>query len=126
MRYMKKILIVEDELAYVKLLHDQLTAKGYEVVSAKDGKEGLEMAQREKPDMVLLDIRMPVMDGMTMLSLLRKSEAGKTVKVIMLTNLEPDDKIIGEVVKDQPAYYFIKSDVKLDAMLEKIQELLGK
>jgi len=123
---MKKILIVEDELAYVKLLHDQLTAKGYEVVSAKDGKEGLEMAQREKPDMVLLDIRMPVMDGMTMLSLLRKSEAGKTVKVIMLTNLEPDDKIIGEVVKDQPAYYFIKSDVKLDAMLEKIQELLGK
>ena len=123
---MKKILIVEDELAYVKLLHDQLTAKGYEVVSAKDGKEGLEMAQREKPEMVLLAIRMPVMDGMTMLSLLRKSEAGKTVKVIMLTNLEPDDKIIGEVVKDQPAYYFIKSDVKLDAMLEKIQELLGK
>ena len=123
---MKKILIVEDELAYVKLLHDQLVAKGYEVITAKDGKEGLALAQKEEPDMILLDIRMPVMDGMTMLSLLRKNGNGKKAKVIMLTNLEPDDKIIGDVVKDQPAYYFIKSDVKLDDMLEKIHELLEK
>lgn len=123
---MKKILIVEDELAYVKLLQDQLVAKGYEVISAKDGREGLERAKKEKPDMILLDIRMPVMDGMTMLSLLRKNESGKSAKVVMLTNLEPDDKIISGVVKEQPAYYFVKSDVKLNDMLEKIHDLLEK
>ena len=122
---MKKVLIVEDELAYVRLLHDQLTAKGYEVLEAKDGKEGLEIAKKEKPDMILLDIRMPVMDGMTMLSLLRQDESGKDAKVIMLTNLEPDDKILGGVVKDLPTYYFVKSDTKLEDLTEKIKELLG-
>lgn len=121
---MKKILIVEDELAYVRLLHDQLVAKGYEVLEAKNGSEGLEIAKKEKPDMILLDIRMPVMDGMTMLGLLRQDESGKTTKVIMLTNLEPDDKIIGEVVKDQPTYYFIKSDTQLENLTGKIRELL--
>lgn len=123
---MKKILIVEDELAYIKLLQDQLTLKGYEVITAKDGKEGLSMAQKEKPDMILLDIRMPVMDGMMMLSLLRKDKSGKATKVIMLTNLEPDDKIIGDVIKDQPTYYFVKSDVKLEDMLDKIHDLLAE
>ena len=121
---MKKILIVEDELAYVKLLHDQLVAKGYEIYEAKDGKEGLEVAKKEKPDLILLDIRMPVMDGMTMLSLLRKDESGKSVKVIILTNLEPDKKIIGEVVKDKLTYYFVKSDTKLEDLTEKIREVL--
>lgn len=123
---MKKILIVEDELAYVKLLRDQLTAKGYQVIEAKDGKEGLEMAKKENPDMILLDIKMPLMDGMTMLDLLRKDEQGKSTKVIVLTNLEPDDKIIKDVVKDQPAYYFVKSDVKLEDMLDKIKSLLSE
>lgn len=122
---MKKILIVEDELAYVKLLHDQLTAKGYEVIEAKDGKEGLEMAKKENPDLILLDIRMPVMDGMTMLSLLRQDEKGKNTKVIVLTNLEPDDKIIGEVVKDLPTYYFVKSSTKFEDLTEKIKGLLA-
>jgi DNA-binding response OmpR family regulator len=122
---MKKILIVEDELAYVRVLRDQLKVKGYEVIVAKDGKEGLAMAKKEKPDMILLDIRMPVMDGLTMLSLLRKEESGNTTKVVMLTNLEPDDKIIGNIVKDQPAYYFVKSDIKLGELLEKVQEILS-
>lgn len=123
---MKKILVVEDELAYLKLLHDQLTEKGYEVIMAKNGQEGLKMAKKELPDLILLDIRMPVMDGMTMLDLLRKEDAGKKIKIIILTNLEPDDKIIGDVVKDQPSYYFVKSDIKFDDLLEKIKELFAE
>jgi len=123
---MKKILIVEDELAYTKLLHDQLSTKGYEILEAKDGKEGLEIAKREKPNLILLDIRMPVMDGMTMLELLRKEEAVKNTKVIILTNLEPDDKIIGKVVKDQPTYYFVKSNTKLGDLTEKIRDVLSE
>lgn len=122
---MKKILIVEDEGAYLKLLKDQLTQKGYVVAQAVEGKEGLEKVQSERPDLILLDIKMPVMDGITMLDLLRKKEVGKKTKVIMLTNFEPDDKILGGVMRDLPSYYFVKSDISLDQLLEKIDELLG-
>lgn len=123
---MKKILIVEDELAYLKLLNSQLTQKGYKVIEAINGQKGLEKVKSENPDLILLDIRMPVMDGMAMLNLLRKEEKGKDTKVILLTNLEPDDKIITEVVKDQPSYYFLKSDIQFNDLLDKIKELLGE
>lgn len=123
---MKKILVVEDELAYLKLLNSQLTEKGYQVIEAMDGKKGLEMAKKENPDLILLDIRLPVMDGMAMLDELRKEEAGKKTKVIVLTNLEPDEKIIGKVVKDLPTYYFVKSDIQFSDLLDKIKELLGE
>lgn len=122
---MKKILIVEDELAYLKLLTAQLSEKGYKVIEAINEEKGLEMAKSENPDLILLDIRMPLMDGMAMLNALRKEEAGKKTKVIMLTNLEPDDKIISDIVDDQPAYYFIKSDIQFNDLLNKIEELLA-
>lgn len=128
---MKKILVIEDELAYLKLLNDQLSAKEYKVFEAVNGKEGLEMARKEKPDLILLDIKMPVMDGMVMLKLLRKEEirknlpTGRQAKVIMLTNLEPDEEITKGVVSDRPLYYFIKSDMQFSDLLKKIEELLA-
>jgi len=122
---MKKILVVEDEQAYSQLLNLQLTAKGYAVLTAADGEEGLRKIKSEKPDLILLDIKMPVMDGMTMLELLRKDPVNKNLKVILLTNVEPDEKIIGGVVNDMPAYYFIKSDIQLDDLLAKVKELLA-
>ena len=123
---MNKILIIEDERAYLKLLSTQLAEKGYTIIEAKDGKEGLAKAKKESPDLILLDIIMPVMDGMVMLDLLRKQELGNKTKVIMLTNLEPDDKIIGKIMTGQPAYYFVKSDIQFNDLLEKIQELLAE
>lgn len=123
---MKKILVVEDELAYLKLLNSQLTERGYQVIEAMDGKRGLEKAKSENPDLILLDIRLPVMDGMAMLNLLRKEEAGKKTKVIILTNLEPDDQILKGVVADQPTYYFVKSSIQFDDLLDKIRGLLAE
>lgn len=123
---MKKILVVEDELAYLKLLNSQLTEKGYKVIEAINGEKGIEKAKSENPDLILLDIRMPVMDGMAMLDLLRKGEEGKKTKVIILTNLEPDDKILEDVIRDQPSYYFVKSDIQLNELLTKIEELLAE
>lgn len=122
---MPKILVVEDEIAYLKLLNAQLTAQGYTVFEALNGKIGLEKAKSENPDLILLDIRMPVMDGMAMLRELRKEGAGKKTKVIMLTNLEPDNKIIAEMVNDRPLYYFVKSDIQFNELLAKIKELLA-
>lgn len=122
---MKKILVIEDELAYMRLLRDQLVRNNFEVLEAKNGREGLVLAERDKPDLILLDIRMPVLDGMTMLGELRKSEFGKRVKVIILTNIEPDDKAIKKVMIDLPTYYPIKSDTKLDELIKTINEVLA-
>lgn len=122
---MKKILIIEDEPAYSKLLHDQLTAKGYKTIGAVDGEKGLELAKKERPDLILLDIRMPKMDGMAMLAMLRKNDVGKKIKVIVLTNLEPDDKIISQVIKTEPTSYCVKSDTKLEQLIATIEEKLS-
>lgn len=123
---MKKILIVEDEKVFLKLLSAQLSKRGYRVFEADNGQKGLEEAKRENPDLILLDVRMPVMDGMTMLEQLRQVEVGKKMKVIILTNYEPDDRIVGQVMDDKPTYFFIKSNIELSFLFEKIAELLAE
>ena len=67
---------------------------------------------------------MPEMDGMTMLTELRKDAYGKSAKVIILTNYEPDNTIIGKVMKSQPFFYLVKSDIQLADVIEKIKEVL--
>lgn len=123
---MKKILIIEDELAYLKLLQEQLTQYGYDILQATDGKKGLAMAKLHHPDLILLDIRLPVMNGVTVLDELRKDSYGKSAKVILLTNLEPDDTILKEVIKQKPAFYLMKSDIQLADLIQKIKKLLSE
>lgn len=120
---MIKILIIEDELSYLKLMRSQLIKNGYTVIEATDGKEGLALAKAQHPDMILLDIKMPIMDGISMLGKLRKDTFGKLIKVIILTNIEPDDKILQKVIRDQPYFYFIKNDIQLSELIDKIKEL---
>lgn len=121
---MKKILVIEDEPSYQKLLHNQLTEDGYEIIEAKEGKEGLSLAKLEHPDLILLDIKMPGMNGLIMLDELRKDSYGNSAKVIILTNLEPDDKILRTVLVDKPSYYLMKSDIQLTDLLKKIKDIL--
>lgn len=120
---MKTILIVEDENAYSKILYTKLSNQ-YKIILAQNGKQGLTMALSQKPDLILLDVLMPVMGGMTMLKELRKDSYGRQAKVIMFTNLEADNRITVQVSKDLPTYYFVKSNIDLDYLLDKIQELL--
>lgn len=122
---MKKILIIEDELAYSTLLNDLLSANGYKVFLAENGEQGLELVKKENFDLILLDIRMPKMDGMTMLNQLRKIDTAQKIKVIVLTNLEPDDAIISTVIDSEAFYYFIKSDTKLAELMQKIKEMIN-
>src|SRR5476649_2437900 len=123
---MKKILIIEDDVSYLRLLRDQLTKKNYHVIEAKDGKEGLALAKEQHPNLILLDIKMPIMNGMDMLEELRKCPYGKTALVIILTNIEPTDRILQKVLKDLPTYYLIKSDIRLAELLTKIKDLFTK
>jgi len=74
----------------------------------------------------LLDIRLPKMNGMDVLKELRKDPYGKNAKVIILTNVEANETIVKQAVEDRPAYYFVKTDIKLDSLLEKIKKLLAR
>lgn len=88
-----KILIAEDEKDLRRLLYDQLTGEGYEVIEAGDGKRALELFNSEKPDMAILDIMMPVTDGLSVLSKIRESSE---MPVIMLTARGDEiDKVSG-------------------------------
>ena len=124
----KTILIVEDEPALLKVYADGLTEEGFRIVRARNGQEGMEVALREKPALILLDILMPVMDGLTMMKKLREDHLwGKTVPIILLTNLSAsEEEIMKAITKYEPAYYLVKSDYTLQGVVEKIQERLAR
>jgi DNA-binding response OmpR family regulator len=120
------ILIVEDETIINKVYSEELRAEGFVVYSAENGRDGLEVALRDKPDIILLDIMMPVMDGLTMMEKLRETNSyGKVVPVILLTSLSQDEeKVIQAVKKNEPEYYLVKSDWDISKVIIKIKERL--
>lgn len=125
-KYPHKILIVEDENAMLKALTDNFIQAGFgHLLQAKNGEEGLIMALKEKPDLILLDIVMPIMDGITMLKKLREDPRGKDIKVILLTNLSADNKITNSVIANEPSYYLVKADYSIDDVVEKAKTTLG-
>jgi DNA-binding response OmpR family regulator len=84
---MIKIAIIEDDQAISQMYRFKFEAEGYTVQTAENGKLGLELAEHMKPDIILLDLMMPEMTGDAMLELLRKTDWGKDIKVIVLTNV---------------------------------------
>lgn len=88
-----KILVVDDEREIAELIRDYLRATGYDVITAENGQEGLELFQKEDPDLAILDIMMPIMDG---LELCRKIRSSSNIPILMLTAKKEDsDKILG-------------------------------
>ena len=117
---LKKVLIVEDEKAILSALSAGFDRKEIEVLTALDGDEGLKIALREHPHLILLDLVMPKMDGITMLEKLRKDKWGKDVKVIILTNLD-DQKKVAEAVQHGVFDYFIKINWNIKDIIKKVQ-----
>lgn len=122
------ILIVEDEVSMRNVLRDKLTREGFATLEAKNGEEGLKVSLREHPDLILLDIVMPKLDGMTMLKKLRaENEWGESVPVIILTNLTSDnEQRMRDVTEVEPTYYLVKTDWKIEDVVVKIRERLGE
>ncbi|MBI2870441.1 MAG: response regulator [Candidatus Omnitrophica bacterium] len=88
----KKILVVEDEPHIRMSMEARLKANGYVVVTAENGQEGCEKAKTEKPDLILMDVMMPGLDGYQALAKLKEGDKTKTIPVIMLTaRAQPED-----------------------------------
>lgn len=124
MNDMKKILVVEDEIPLLKALSMKLKKAGFLVLEAQDGQIGLDIALKEKPDLILSDILMPNMDGFTMVNNLRQDEWGKDALIIFLTNFNnPQD--IDKALQSGIYDYLVKNDWNLNDLIGKIKEKLG-
>lgn len=122
----KRILVIEDEVALSMSLKDNLSQEGFDVTVAEDGEKGLALALSLKPDLILLNLLLPEMDGMTVLRKIREEIFwGRAVPVIILTNLSShDEKRMKDITKLEPAYYFEKTDWKIENVIQKVKEVL--
>ncbi len=121
----KKVLIVEDEDVIVMPLADSLRREGIEVAVAHNGEEGLEAALADVPDLILLDILMPKMDGLTMLKKLRAAPEGARIPVLVLTNLG-EITSVADTLEAGISDYLVKSNWKLDDVVRRVNERLAR
>lgn len=120
-----RVLIIEDDQFLRDLLHMKLEREGFQITTAIDGPEGLEKIMKGKPDLVLLDIILPSMDGFEILKKIRSDEKMDiaTMPVILLTNLgQESDVEKGRALKADD--YLIKSNFTIDEIIEKIKKLI--
>lgn len=118
----KKILVVDDESQLVDMVKMRLEANNYLVLTAYDGQEGLEKARKEKPDLIILDLMLPKMDGYKVCRMLKFDEKYKNIPIIMFTaRAQESDKKMGEEVG---ADAYITKPFEPQALLDKIKELL--
>ncbi|MDP2641105.1 MAG: response regulator [Candidatus Yanofskybacteria bacterium] len=115
------VLVIEDEEALAKILEDQLLLSGFSVRCEHNGKDGYEAALAMKPDLILLDLLLPKMNGMTVLRNLRKDPWGKNARVIVLTNVNILHEIAGALGKDE-FDYIVKSDHTVEDIITKVKE----
>lgn len=121
----RSLLIVEDEDAIRKAIVIKFQKEGFKVLEAKNGEEGLDVFIKERPEIILLDLVMPVMDGIEMLKKLRLCEGGKDVPVIIFTNLSEAEKT-AEGLEFGVRDYLVKSDWKLEDVVQIVRNKLGK
>lgn len=119
-----KVLIIDDYSDLREALAEQMAQEGIEPLKAEDGLQGLEIARKEQPNLILLDIMMPNMDGIEVLKALRDDELSKDTPVLILTNVNEMD-----LVKRIPADlnvddYIIKTDASLVNIVQRVKEKL--
>jgi len=120
---MAKIMLVEDDNNLREIYEARLLAEGYEIVTAKDGEEGLALAVKEQPDLIIADVMMPKISGFDMLDILRSTAETKNAKVIMMTALsQAEDKARAD--KLGADRYLVKSQVTLEDVAKTAREVL--
>lgn len=120
----KTILIIEDERSLSHVLKERLDNEKFGVFEVNNGEDGIKIALEEHPDLILLDILMPGIDGIGVLKNLSEDDWGKNAKVIILTNASDNEKIT-QAIEYGSYDYLIKADWKLEDIVLKVKEKLG-
>ena len=118
------ILIVEDEELIQQALKDKFTFEHFTVLTADNGQTGLETALKNHPDVILLDLQMPVLDGFGVLEKLRADSWGTRVPVIVLTNKDTSADVY-ETLKNHVQDYFIKAETSLETLVGAVRDILA-
>ena len=119
------VMLVEDDEFLSDIYHKKFEMEGFKISSADNGEKGLEEIKKRMPDIVLLDILMPKMDGFTVLEKLKEDSATKKIPVILLTNLGQKDDVEKGLEKGA-VDYLIKAHFKPSEVVAKIKEVLGR
>lgn len=120
---MKKILFIEDETDLQKTFQEALKPEGFEIISAFDGETGFNLAKEKVPDLILLDLILPKLDGIEVLKRLKENEKTREIPVIIFTNLEEIEKVEKAMELGAKAY-LVKTEYSLEEMIEKIKTIL--
>ena len=120
---MPKILLIEDEVLILRMYEKVFGFEGYTVLTAVDGVEGLRKAKADKPELILLDIMMPKMDGLRVLEELKADPETKAIPIVVLTNLS-SDLVIKDAFTKGAAGYLVKSEVVNEKIVDEIKQYL--
>jgi len=120
----RRILLVEDDRFLRKAAETTLKQQGYTVITAADGEEALRVARSAPPDLILLDVIMPKLNGFQVLDALKKDPTTAHVPVIILSNLG-QDRDVQQAMEAGATAYFIKADLSLQALVQRVDEALA-
>ena len=120
---MKKILIIDDDVSIVRLLSKQLNAIGYKTSCAYDGYQGFKIAKETKPDLILLDLKMPAGGGVNTFNNLKSTIYTSDIPIIIITSLSSDE--VQKLVMEMGADFFLSKPIKSELLLAKIKEFIG-
>ena len=121
----KKVLIIEDDDHISKVYEIKLGKENIDIVIARDGEEGINMVASEKPDIVLLDLMIPIKDGFIVLEEVKKTPFGKNVPIVVISNLGQQGDI-EKAMKLGAADYLIKVNLSIQEVIDKVKKHLGK
>lgn len=117
----KKVLVVEDNEAFMTVLSEKLKNESFDVLAATDGKSGLEVALKEHPDLICLDVMLPVMTGIEVIKELRKDDWGKGAYVILLTQVNSSE-VVADAVENGVLKYFVKADHPVSDIVDEVKK----
>jgi DNA-binding response OmpR family regulator len=118
-----KILVVDDEPDVLLIVKTGMQAEGYDVVTASNGVDALAMVKEEKPDVVILDVMMPLMDGFEVLAKLKEDDATAAVPVIMLTGLSERSKIQKALISG--IHFYVVKPFEFEELIQKVRTVLN-
>lgn len=120
------ILLVDDEPAIREMYQRRLIQEGYKVITASNGREGIEMTKQHKPDMVLMDVKMPEMDGIEAATKLKEDSELKNIKIVFLTAFSDPARpeIDRKIAKGIGAEDFIEKSLRLNEFVERVNQIV--